>query len=159
MLVRRLVGLEADREEIKFMLLSCLQNTGQNHSIKQLTYVFTNVAQFRYLGRTMINQNLFKDGIKRSFKSCNAGYHSAQNLFSSGLLFKNVKITIHKTIILPVVLYGYKTWSLTWMVEHRLRVFENRVLRWIYLFTFRKSEYSFIPLDMEQVKYIQLKSV
>jgi hypothetical protein len=39
------------------------------------------------------------------------------------------KIRIHKTIILPVVLYGCETWSLTLREEHRLRVFENRVLR------------------------------
>jgi hypothetical protein len=43
-----------------------------------------------------------------------------------------VKIKIYKTIILPVVLYGYETWSLTLREEHRLRVFENRVLRRIF---------------------------
>jgi hypothetical protein len=46
----------------------------------------------------------------------------------SRLLSKNVKIRIYKTIILPVVLYGLETWSLTLKEEHRLRVFENRVL-------------------------------
>jgi hypothetical protein len=45
---------------------------------------------------------------------------------------KNLKIKIYKTIILPVVLYGYETWSLTLREEHRLRVFENRVLRRIF---------------------------
>jgi hypothetical protein len=39
---------------------------------------------------------------------------------------------IYKTIILPVVLYGCETWSLTLMEEHRLRVFENKVLRRIF---------------------------
>jgi hypothetical protein len=48
---------------------------------------------------------------------------------SSRLLSKNLKIKIYKTIILPVVLYGCETWSLTLRVEHRLRVFENRVMR------------------------------
>jgi hypothetical protein len=43
-----------------------------------------------------------------------------------------VKIKIYKTIILPVVLYGYETWSLTLREEHRLMVFENRVLRRIF---------------------------
>jgi hypothetical protein len=43
-----------------------------------------------------------------------------------------VKIKIYKTIILPVVLYGCETWSLTLREEHRLRVFENRVLRRIF---------------------------
>jgi hypothetical protein len=44
-------------------------------------------------------------------------------------LFKSVNIGIYKTTILPVVLYGCEIWSLTLREEHRLRVFENRVLR------------------------------
>jgi hypothetical protein len=48
---------------------------------------------------------------------------------SSCLISKNLKIIIYKTVILPVVLYGCETWSLTLWEEHRLRVFENRVLR------------------------------
>jgi hypothetical protein len=44
-------------------------------------------------------------------------------------LSKNVKIRIYKTIILPVVLYGCEIWSLTLREEHRLKVFENKVLR------------------------------
>jgi len=55
-----------------------------------------------------------------------------QNLLSSSLLTKNLKIKIYKTIILPVVLYGCETWSLTLREERRLRVFENRVLRRIF---------------------------
>jgi hypothetical protein len=52
---------------------------------------------------------------------------------SSRLLSRNVKVKIYKTIILPVVLYGCETWSLTPREEHRLRVFENRVLRRIFI--------------------------
>jgi hypothetical protein len=48
------------------------------------------------------------------------------------LLSRNVKVKIYKTIILPVVLYGCETWSLTLREKHRLRVFENRVLRRIF---------------------------
>jgi hypothetical protein len=48
------------------------------------------------------------------------------------LLSRNVKVKIYKTIILPVVLYGCETWSLTLSEENRLRVFENRVLRRIF---------------------------
>jgi len=48
------------------------------------------------------------------------------------LLSKNLKIKIYRTIILPVVLYGCKTWSVTLREERRLRVFENRVLRRIF---------------------------
>jgi hypothetical protein len=48
------------------------------------------------------------------------------------LLSKTIKIRIYKTIILPLVLYGYKTWSLTLREEHRPRVFENIILRRIF---------------------------
>jgi hypothetical protein len=52
-----------------------------------------------------------------------------RNLLSSSLLSKDLKIKIYRIIILPVVLYGCETWSLTLGEECRLRVFENRVLR------------------------------
>jgi hypothetical protein len=51
---------------------------------------------------------------------------------SSRLISKNIKIKIYKTVILPVVLYGCETWSLTLREEHGLRVFENRVLRRVF---------------------------
>jgi hypothetical protein len=75
---------------------------------------------------------LIQEEIKRRLNSGNACYHSVQNLLSSHLLSKNLKIKIYKTIILPVVLYGCETWPLTLRAEHRLRVFENRVLRRIF---------------------------
>ena len=50
----------------------------------------------------------------------------------SSLLSKNLKIKIYRTIIFSVVLYGCETWSLILREEHRLRVFENRVLRRIF---------------------------
>jgi hypothetical protein len=53
-------------------------------------------------------------------------------VLSSRLLSRNVKVKIYKNIILPVVLYGCETWSLTLREVHRLRVFENRVLRRIF---------------------------
>jgi len=55
-----------------------------------------------------------------------------QNLFSSRLLSKNSEIKIYRTILFPVVLYGYETWSLTLREERKLRVFENKVLRRIF---------------------------
>jgi hypothetical protein len=66
--------------------------------------------------------------IKSRLNSGNACYHSVQNLLSSSLLSSNLKVKIHKTIILPVVLYGCENWSFTIREDHRLRVFENRVM-------------------------------
>ena len=55
-----------------------------------------------------------------------------QNLLSSRLLSKNLKIKIYRTVILPVVLYGCETWSLTLREERKLMLFENMVLRRIF---------------------------
>jgi hypothetical protein len=80
----------------------------------------------------MLNQNDIHDEIKSRLNSGNACYCSVQNILSSRLISKNLNITIYKTVILPVLLYGCETWSFTLREEHRLRVFENRVLRRIF---------------------------
>jgi hypothetical protein len=126
------IGLEVNVEKTKYMLVYRDQKAGQIRDIKTGNRLFENVSQFKYLGTTVTNQNLIQEEIKRRLNSCNACYHSVQNLLSSRLLSKNVKVRIYKTIILPMVLYGCKTWSLTVREEHKLRVFENRVLRRIF---------------------------
>jgi hypothetical protein len=82
------------------------------------------VAQFRYFGKTVTNENLIQEEIKRRLNSGNACYLSVQNLLSSRLLSKNVKIKIYKTVLLPVVFCGCATWLLTLREEHGLRVLE-----------------------------------
>jgi len=84
------------------------------------------------LGTNLTNQNSIAEEIKSRLKSGNACYHSVQNLLSSRLLSKNLKVKIYRTINLPVVLYGHETWSLTLREERKLRVFENMVLRRIF---------------------------
>jgi hypothetical protein len=90
------------------------------------------VSQFKHLETTVTNQKLIQKEIKRRLSSGIACYHSVQNVLIPRLLSKSLKIRICKTIVLPVVLYGCVTWSLTLREEHRLRVFENRVLRRIF---------------------------
>jgi hypothetical protein len=85
------------------------------------------VEQFKYFGTTVTNQNLNHEEIKRRLNSGSACYHSVQKLLYSCLLSKNVKIRIYRTIILSGTLYWCKTWSLTLMDKHRLRLTENRV--------------------------------
>jgi hypothetical protein len=81
------------------------------------------MAQFGYLGTTVTNQNLIQEEIKRRLNSGNACYHSVQNLLFSRMLSKDINIRIYNTIILPVVLYGCQTLSLTLKEGYRLRVF------------------------------------
>jgi hypothetical protein len=126
------VGLEINVEKTKYMLLSHHQNVGQNRDINIANRLFENLSQFKYLGMTVSNKNLIQEEINRILNSGNSCYHSVQNILSSRQLSKNLKIGIYKTIILPVVLYGCETWSLTLREEYRLRVFENRVQRRIF---------------------------
>jgi hypothetical protein len=107
------IGLEINVEETKYMLVSRHQIVGQNRDMKIANISFENVSQFKYLGTTVTNQNLIQEEIKRRLTCGNACYHSVQDLLSSRLLSKNLKIRIYKTIILPMVLYGCETWSLT----------------------------------------------
>jgi hypothetical protein len=90
------------------------------------------VEEFKYLGTTLTDQNCIQEEMKSRLNLGNACYHSVQNLLSSRILSKNVWIKIYRTIILPVVLYGCETWSLTLGEERWLRVFENRVLRKVF---------------------------
>ena len=76
--------------------------------------------------------NPIQEEIKSRLRSGYACYHTVQNLLSSSLLTKNLKTKIYRIIVLPLVMYGCETWSLTLREESRMRVFENRVLRRIF---------------------------
>jgi len=86
-----------------------------------------------HIDKTAVNIRTYLSGTTEgTLKSENACYHSVQNLLSSSLLSKNIQIKIHRNIILPVVLYGCETWSLTFRERHRLMMVENGLLRKIF---------------------------
>jgi heme A synthase len=96
------IGLEVS------VFLSFRQNPGQNNGIKISNRWFENVAQLKYLGMTVTNQNVILEEIKGRLSSGIAFYYSVQNPLSSRLLLsRNVKIRIYKTIFLLVVVYEW----------------------------------------------------
>ena len=129
---RKETRLEVNADKTKYMVMSHDRNAGQSHSMESNNSSFERVEEFKYLGTNLTNQNFIQEKIKGRMKSGNAWCHSVKNLLSSSLLYKNLKIKIHRTIIWPVVLYGCETWLLTLREDCRLRVFENRVLRRIF---------------------------
>jgi UDP-galactopyranose mutase len=86
------------------MVISHELHAGQNHNIKGHNKSFERVEEFKYLGTNLTNQNCIHEEIKSRVKSGNASYYSVHNRLSSILLSKNIKIKIHRSIILPVVL-------------------------------------------------------
>ncbi|KAJ4449029.1 hypothetical protein ANN_00423 [Periplaneta americana] len=126
------IGLEVNPEKTKYMIMSCDENIVLNGNIKMRDLSFEEVEKFKYLGATVTNINDTREEIKHRINMGNACYYSVKKLLSSSLLSKNLKVRIYKTVILPVVLYGCETWTLTLREEHRLIVFENKVLRKIF---------------------------
>ena len=104
------------------------------------------MEKFRHLGVT--NTNDIHEEIKRRINMGNPCY-SLEKILSSRLLSKKFKVKTYKTIILPVVLYGCETWSLTLREEHRLRVFEKNLGRYLGLreMKLQKNGESYIMLS------------
>jgi hypothetical protein len=107
------IGLEVNSEKTKYIFMSRHQTAGQSNYIRVANKSFEKVTDFKYLGSTLTDQNCIHEEIRSRLNSGNACYHAVQNLLYSRLLSRNVKIKIYKTIILPVVLYGCETLSLT----------------------------------------------
>jgi hypothetical protein len=104
-----------------YILLSFHQSTGQNHDIKFAKRLFENLAEFRYFGMIVTNQNTIQDEIRRRLNCGNACSNSVQTPLSSHLLSRNINIRICKIIILLLILYICETLSLILRKEHGLR--------------------------------------
>jgi len=105
----REMELEVSADKTKYMVKSRDQNAGRIQSVRIDNSTFERVEEFKYLGTTLSNQNTIAEEIKSRWRPGNACCHSVQNLLSSRLLYKNLKIKIYSTIILPDVLYGCET--------------------------------------------------
>ncbi|KAJ4441578.1 hypothetical protein ANN_11434 [Periplaneta americana] len=136
------IGLEVNPEKTKYMIMSRNQNIVRNGTIKVGDLSFEEVEKFKYLGATVTNINDTREEIKRRINMGNACYYSVEKLLSSSLLSKNLKVRIYKTVVLPVVLYGCETWTLTLREEQSLRVFENKEESEIILQTGRDNRVS-----------------
>ena len=103
----------------------------QNH-IKFDNSSFDGVEEFKYLRKLYQIIMFIQEEFKIRLQSGNACYNSVQNFLSSSLPLKIKKIKIYRTIILPVVLYGCETWSVTVKEKSTLMVFKDKLLRRIF---------------------------
>jgi hypothetical protein len=103
-------GLKVNADKTKYMVMSPDQNAGRSHNIEIDISSFERVEEFKYLETTLTNQSFIQDEIKSRLNTGSACCNSVQNLLSSSLLSKNLKIKIYRFIILPVVLYGCEIW-------------------------------------------------
>jgi hypothetical protein len=81
---------------------------------------FEDAAKFKHFHNSTNSQNYMHEQIMSRLNSGNVCYHSVHSLLSSRLMYRNVKVKIYKTVILPVILYGCENWSLTLNEKHRL---------------------------------------
>ena len=89
------IGLEVNAHKTRYMTVYRDQNAGRIHSMKIDNSSIERVEEFKYFGTTLTNQNSIQDEIKSRLKLGNACYYSVQNLLSSRLLSKNLKIKIY----------------------------------------------------------------
>ena len=88
-------GLEVNADKTKYMVMSRDRNAGRSHSLKNDNSSIERVEEFKYLGTTITDQNNIQEEFKGRLKLGNACCHSVQNLLSSRLLSKNLKIKIY----------------------------------------------------------------
>ena len=96
-----MIGLEANADKTKYMVMFRDLNAGRSHNIKPDNSSFKMVEHFRYLGTNLKNQNSIQEGNKCRLKSQNACYHLVQNLLFYSLLSKNIKIMVYRTTVFP----------------------------------------------------------
>jgi len=117
---------DLNAEKTKHILVSCEEIAGQNHIKKMGNKSTERVGGLKYLGTAQTNQNCNHEGIKCRLNSGYVCYCSVQNLLSTSLLSKNIKIEIHRIIVLTVVLCGCETLSFTLKEKHRLRMLKKK---------------------------------
>jgi hypothetical protein len=122
-----LVGWMVKKTGYVFM---CYELTaGQNRKLKVADKSFDDVARFKYLGMTLPNQNCLHEEIESILYSRSVSHHLVQNLLFSRLRSTTVKRQNVQNCNLACCFYWCETWCVNLWEEHRLRVFENRVLR------------------------------
>jgi hypothetical protein len=127
------VGLKINEQKTKYMIVA--RNDRTIRDVRQSEAIgvkhFEVVKEFVYLGSLMTPTNDVSLEIQRRIQTANRCFFGLRKHLQSSHLSRQMKFTIHKTLIRPVLLYGSETWVLTKREENQLLVFERKVLRTI----------------------------
>lgn len=126
------MGLRVNEAKTKYMVTASTKHAtrlGQNLTVDD--YNFEVVGEFVYLGSTVTSQNNISHEIQRRIVSANRCFYGLRKILSSRNLTRRSKLTIYKTLILPVAMFGSETWTMSKKDESQLGVFERKIFRWI----------------------------
>ena len=93
---------------------------------------FEVVEEFCYLGTIVTSDNNASSEIRRHIVQESRAYYGLHKLLRSRRLHHHTKCAIYRTLIRPVVLYGYESWTMLTEDANALAIFERRVLRTIF---------------------------
>ena len=102
------IGLGVNSDNTKYMVMSRDQNAGRSYNMKVDNSSFEGVEEFMCLRTTLTHQNSIQEEIKSRLQSRNACCHSVQNMLSSSLRSKNLKIKIYRTLFCLLFCMGVK---------------------------------------------------
>jgi hypothetical protein len=95
-------------------------------------YIFKRVDNFKYLGTVVSKMNNRSVEVNARLTMANRAYCRLQNHMKSRIISRNTKTLLYKTLMRPVLTYGAETQVLSKQDEHRLSIFERKILRRIY---------------------------
>jgi hypothetical protein len=124
------MGLYINVDKTKYMKSSVSTPTSNN--IKIADCEFEAVQDFTYLGSTVNATNDMSQEVKRRIMLANRTLFGLSRILRSRYVQRNTKIQIYKTLIIPVLIYGAETWTLSTSEKNLLGIFERKILRMIF---------------------------
>ena len=123
------VGLTINEEKTKIMELTRNPQLQVQSHINISNMNIEVVDKFKYLGMMITTDGNMKEEIDARIGAASRCYFSLLDLFKKRSISEKTKLRVYNTIIRPILLYGCETWALTRVLEKRLEVFENKILR------------------------------
>jgi hypothetical protein len=150
------LGLEINACKTKYMVSTREQGPPRNICVEQ--QVWEEVQSFTYLGSNLNTLNKTTEEVNIRLIAANKCFYACKGLLSSKILSKNSKLLIYKTVIRPVATYGCETWCLIQREEHKLAIFERKILRRIFGPTLENGSYR-IKMNHELEELIKHETV